>query len=66
MLVLAAPARGVSCVDMRNVCRPCYTMLTVKCSFSMLCTDFGFLFIQRADDCIVEHVLVSFALNVMY
>lgn len=39
MLVLAALVGGVNCAEMQNVCRLCYT-LTVKCSFSMLCTDF--------------------------
>lgn len=43
------------CAEMRNACRLCYT-LTVKCSFSMSCTDFGFLFIQRDDDCIADYV----------
>lgn len=54
------------CAEMRNVCRLCYTV-TVKCSFSMSCTDFGFLFIQtrwsRCWLCIGEDV--SFALNVL-
>lgn len=39
MLVLAALVGGVYCAEMQNVWKLCYT-LTVKCSFSMLCTDF--------------------------
>lgn len=70
MLVLAALVRGVYCAEMQNVCRLCYT-LTVKCSFSMLCTDFKisnsiYLESQWLHCWICTGKDVSFALNVMY
>lgn len=68
MLVLAALVGGVYCAEMQNVWRLCYT-LTVKCSFSMLCTDFKISIYSESQwlhcrICIGKDVL--FALNVMY